>query len=74
MTKPSNYKEQIELDFYSGDLTNDDLIEILQSIKELLQLKSVKQYADENNISKTGVYTCRKPIEFCTFKLVVDNE
>jgi len=74
MEKPNKYKESIELDFYGGELSNEDLIEILQLIRELLQLKSVKEYAKENNITPQGVYTCRKPIEFCTFKLVVDND
>jgi hypothetical protein len=73
MIKPNKYKEQIELDFYGGELDNEHLIEILQSIRELLQLKSVKEYAKEHGISVQGVYSCRKPIDFCTFKLVVDN-
>jgi hypothetical protein len=73
MIKPNKYKEQIKLDFYGGDLSNEDLIEILQSIRELLQLKSVKEYAKEHGITPQGVYSCRKPIDFCTFKLVVDN-
>jgi hypothetical protein len=74
MSKTNKYKEKIELDFYGGDLSNKDLIEILQSIRELLQLKSVKEYAKEHGISVQGVYSCRKSIDFCTFKLVVDND
>jgi len=74
MANPNKYKKQIELDFYSGNLSNEDLIEILQLMKELLQLKSVKEYAKENGISVQGVYSCRKPIDFCTFKLVIDND
>jgi hypothetical protein len=74
MEKTNKHKEQIELDFYGGDLSNEYLIEILQSIRELLQLKSVKEYANEHGITPQGVYACRKPIDFCTFKLVVDND
>lgn len=67
-------KHEIEFGFYKDEITNDDLIEILQLTKDLLNLKSVKQYADDHNISPQGVYSCRKPIDFCSFKLVVDND
>ena len=69
-------RSSIELDFYSGDINNSEIVELLELCNELLQLKTVPQYAEIHPISVNGIYKCRKDliVEIAGKKFVIDND
>ena len=68
-------KRSIELDFYSGEIDNSEIVKLLQLCDELLQLKTVLNYSALRGISPHGVYKCRKDliVEIAGKKFVIDN-
>ena len=77
MKKIDKIKRSIELDFYSGEIDNSEIVELLELCDELLQLKTVPQYAKIHPISENGVYKCRKHliVEIAgKKKFVIDND
>jgi hypothetical protein len=57
-TKSSNYKklEHFVFDkFFIGELSKDDLVQLIELCGELLELKTIQRYADENGLSYNGV-------------------
>ena len=55
-------------------VTNDFLVELLKLPAVFLNLKTIPQYAKENNISYQGVKTCRNIKEIFNVKFVIDNQ
>ena len=69
-------RRQIELDFYSGEIDNSEIVKFVQLFDELLQAKTIPSYAADKPISNVGVYKCRKDKIF-TFggkKFIPDND
>lgn len=58
----------------SGDLTNADLVQIIELCGDYLNLKSITDYARDNQMSYNGVKKFRKIILLFNHKFVVDNE
>ena len=52
---------------------NDELIEIIKLAGAYLNLKTIPDYAKENNMSYQGVKTCRTIKEIFGVKFVIDN-
>ena len=73
MSKASKIKELIDLAMYESQLTNDELVQIMEHAADYLNLQKVSDYSKENNITPKGVYKCREVINFRGFKYVVDN-
>ena len=69
-------REAIEESFYSGEIDNSEIVELLQLCDELLQLKTVPNYANIHDLSPHGVYKCRKEkiVEIAGKKFVIDND
>lgn len=55
-------------------LTNEEIIEIIEFLGNFLNLKTISDYAKENNLSYNGVKKFRKTIKLFGIKLVVDND
>ena len=56
--KSSNYEklEHFVFDkFFIGELTNEDLVQLIELCGDLLELKTIQHYADENGLSYNGV-------------------
>lgn len=53
-------RQSIEVDFYSGEIDNSEIVKLLQLCDELLQLKTIPNYAASVGLSPNGVYKCRK--------------
>lgn len=58
----------------SGQLQNNDIVDICKHCLDYLNPQKVGEYAKENNISRQGVYKFREIVDFYGTKLVVDNE
>ena len=67
-------KEYIYKTACQGELNNDGLVQIIELCSGLLNLKSITQYAKDNNISYNGAKKCRSVIELHGNKFIVDND
>lgn len=57
----------------NGELSNDDMVSIIEHIGGYLNLQTISDYAKGNNISYNGAKKCRKVIEIFNVKFVIDN-
>ena len=57
-----------------AELTNNDLVQFIESVGKYLGLKTIPYYAKENNISYNGVKKFRKTVKILNVKFVIDNE
>jgi len=67
-------KEYIYKTALKGELDNDGLVQIIELCGELLNLKTITQYAKDNNISYNGAKKCRNVIDLFNNKYIIDNE
>ena len=58
-----------------NELTNEDLVQIIISCASYLNLKTISQYAKENNKTYKGVADFNKnQVEILNKKYIIDNE
>jgi hypothetical protein len=58
----------------SGQLSNEDIVQIIEYCGAYLNLRTISDYAKENNLSYNGTKKFRKNIELFGVKFIVDNE
>lgn len=59
----------------SGELSNDDLVEIIKLIGEdYLNLKTIPKYAADNKMSYPGAAKNKNRIEIFGIKFIIDND
>lgn len=58
----------------SGELSNDDLVQIIGHVGGYLNLQTIADYARQNKISYNGAKKHRTNIVLFGVKMVVDNE
>jgi len=57
----------------SGQLSNDELVQIIEVAGAYLNLKSISAYAAENNLSYNGVKKTRQIAVLFGQKFIIDN-
>lgn len=57
----------------SGELKNNDLVQIIELCGNYLNLQTISDYAKENGISYNGAKKFRNPIEIFGVKFIIDN-
>jgi hypothetical protein len=67
-------KEFIYNKFVNDELNNDSLVQIIELSGMLLNLKSISNYAKDNNLSYNGVKNHRNIVELFGNKFVLDNK
>jgi hypothetical protein len=60
--------------FEANEIDNDTLVQLIELCGSYLNLKTLPDYAKENNISYNGAKNFRKNIKLFGVKFVVDNE
>lgn len=60
--------------FNENKLDNNSLVQIIEFTGSLLNLKTISNYAKDNNLSYNGVKNCRCIVEIFKTKFVIDNE
>lgn len=55
-------------------LSNDDLIEIIQTCGSYLNLRTISDYAKKNSISYNGAKNFRNKAELFGVKFIIDND
>lgn len=58
----------------NGEFTNEDLLQLIEVAGAFLNLKTISDYAKENNLSYNGAKHFRKTVEIFKTKFVIDNE
>lgn len=58
----------------SGELSNEDLIQIIEHTGSYLNLQTVSDYARQNKISYNGAKKFRIAKEIFGVKFIIDNE
>ena len=78
MIKHSKHKDKIQeyisKVMYKGDLSNADLVQIIELCGRFLNIKSISEYAKENNMSYNGVKKFRNTVVIFGSKFVIDND
>jgi len=65
--------EFLDSKMYDGELSNEDLVQFIESVGKYLGLQTIPVYAKENNLSYNGVKKFREIREILGVKFVVDN-
>jgi hypothetical protein len=58
----------------NNELTNDDIVQIIEHLGYYLNLQTISDYAKTNQISYNGVKHFRTIREIFNVKFVIDNE
>lgn len=65
---------KIGVTIFNGDLSNEELVQIIELCGSYLNLKTISDYSRDNNISYNGVKKCRNIVNIFNTKYVIDNE
>lgn len=57
----------------NDELSNDDLVQIIELCGGFLNLQTIPKYAKEHNLSYNGAKKCREVKEILGVKFVIDN-
>jgi hypothetical protein len=57
----------------SGEISNNEIVQLIEHLGSYLNLKTIPDYARENNLSYNGVKKHRTIVEIFNVKFVVDN-
>lgn len=73
-----NHVNKIEEYIYKclkkNELSNDDLVQIIERLNDYLNLKTINNYAKDNNISYNGAKNNREIIRLFGCKFIADND
>ena len=67
-------KERIYYYVQNNELSNKDLVQIIELCGEFLNLETVSKYAKKNNISYNGAKKFRENITIFGVKFIIDND
>jgi hypothetical protein len=59
---------------YDGELSNDDLLQIIELCGSLLNLQTISDYAKTNKLSYNGAKRFRTNITLFNTKFIIDND
>lgn len=57
-----------------GDLSNEDMVQIIECIGKYLNLQTISDYAKENNMSYNGVKKFRVVRKIFNVKFTIENK
>ena len=66
--------QNIENEITNGNLTNADLVQLIEVCGDYLNIRTIPDYAKENGMSYNGVKNNRNIKEIFNVKFVIDNE
>jgi len=64
---------RIDKYLYENKITNDCLVQLIELCGGYLNLKTIPNYAKDNNLSYNGVKKTRNIINLFNIKFVIDN-
>ena len=66
--------DHIAARFQNDELTNNDLVQLIEHCGMFLNLKTIPDYAKDNKMSYNGVKNNREIVDIFNVKFVVDND
>ena len=66
----SHLSERIE----NGELSNGDMVQIIEHIGSYLNLMTISDYARQRGISYNGAKKCREVVKLFNVKFIIDND
>jgi hypothetical protein len=66
-------QEHISMRIEGGELSNNDLVQLIEHVGAYLNLKTIPQYAKQHGISYNGA-KFRKVIKLFNTKYIIDND
>ena len=66
--------EHLSSRIINGDLSNDDMVQIIELVGGYLNLATVSDYARQNKLSYNGVKKFRTVKQIFNVKFVIDNQ
>lgn len=69
-----NKIEQLAQIIYSGQLSNIEVVQLIELSMDYLNAKTIPQYARQNNMSYNGVKKHRNIITINNVKFVIEND
>ena len=57
-----------------GELTNNDLVQLIEVAGAFLNLQTISDYAKENNLSYNGAKHFRETVVIFNTRFIIDNE
>jgi hypothetical protein len=69
-----NISQMIHENVVKGNLSNDELVQLIEQCGSYLNLKTIPDYAKENCISYNGAKKFRRVVKIFNVKFIVDNE
>lgn len=77
MTKPDykpTFSEKFEKYLFETGISNDEMFKVLNILFDYSGVKTIRQYAEENNISVQSVYQYKPIKTLLNRKVVFDND
>jgi hypothetical protein len=74
LVKMSQKAENILKSIYDANLSNKELVQIIELCGDMLNLKTRSDYAKENKLSYNGAKKCRENITIFGTKYIMDND
>jgi bisphosphoglycerate-dependent phosphoglycerate mutase len=78
LTKNQTHVQKVEEYIYKclqkGELTNENLVQIIERINPYLNLKTIQNYANDNKISYNGAKNNRTVVSLFGCKFIADND
>lgn len=65
--------EHLSQRIVSGELTNDDLVQIIEHLGSYLNIQTITDYARENKLSYNGAKKFRPVTKIFNVRFVIDN-
>lgn len=69
----NNIKQHLSNRIENGELTNDDMVQLIELLGDYLNLQTIPEYAKANNLSYNGVKKFRTIKQIFNVKFVIDN-
>jgi len=69
-----NISQMIHENVVKGNLSNDELVQLIEQCGSYLNLKTIPDYAKEKGISYNGAKKFRRVVKIFNVKFIVDNE
>ena len=67
-------KNRLSYNIQNNELTNEELIQIIEHIGYYLNIRTISDYAKNNSISYNGAKKFRKNVTIFGVKFIIDNE
>lgn len=74
MNKANEIEHLINESMQNGELSNNNLVQLIELAGSYLNIKTIPDYAKTNGLSYNGAKKCRNIVTIFNTKFVIDND